>query len=314
MGLYVVRRVGQSLLVLIGITLAVFLLIQLVPGDPARAVLGPRASASAVAALRRSLGLDEPLARQYWDFLTHALRLNFGTSTSQHVPVAQLIWPRLGATLLLTAYATVISVILAVPLAIASARRRNRPADHLIRLTTMVTFAMPSFWLGLLLILFLAVKLTIFPASGYGVGFIGHLDSLTLPALTLGLGLAPLILRTLRGSLIEALDTDYVAAARARGLGETRITLRYALRNSLVASVTVVAVNVGYILGVVVVIENVYALPGLGALLVTAVQNRDFPVVQGVALVVGTIVVSVNLFTDLGYSALDPRIRLHGNS
>jgi peptide/nickel transport system permease protein len=314
MGLYVIRRVAQSLLVLVGITLAVFLLVQLVPGNPARAVLGPRATAAAVAALQRNLGLDRPLPAQYWGFLTRAVRLNFGTSTTQQVPVAHLIWPRLGATLLLTAYATVVSVVVAVPLAIASARRRNRLSDHLIRLTTMITFAMPSFWLGLLLILFLAVKLPIFPPSGYGVGLIGHLDSLTLPALALGLGLAPLILRTLRGSLIEALDSDYVEAGRARGFSETRITLRYALRNSLIASVTVLAVNVGYILGIVVVIENVYALPGLGSLLVTSVQNRDFPVVQGVALVLGAIVVIVNLVTDLGYSALDPRIRLHGQS
>ena len=314
MGLYVIRRVGQSLVVLVGITLAVFLLVQLVPGSPARAVLGPRASPAAVAALTRNLGLDKPLPVQYWDFLSGAVRLNFGTSTTQQVPVAQLIWPRLGATLLLTAYATLISVVLAVPLAIVSARRKNRLADHSVRLTTMVTFAMPSFWLGLVLILLFAVKLPIFPASGYGVGFFGHLYSLTLPALVLGLGLAPLILRTLRGSLIESLDSDFVEAARARGLSEPRITYRYALRNSLVASVTVLAVNVGYILGIVVVIENVYALPGLGSLLVTAVQNRDFPVVQGVALVVGAIVVVVNLVTDLGYSGLDPRIILHGHS
>jgi peptide/nickel transport system permease protein len=313
MGLYLLRRAGQSVLVLIGITLAVFLLVQLVPGNPARAVLGPKATPQAVTALQRSLGLNRSLPAQYWTFLTRALHLNFGTSTTQQVPVASLIWPRLGATLLLTVYATVVSVLVALPLAIASARRRNRLTDHIIRLVTMVTFAMPSFWLGLVLILFVAVRAGLFPASGYGTGFAGHIDSLTLPAVALGLGLAPLILRTLRGSLVESLDSDYVEAARARGFGETRVTLRYALRNSLVASVTVLAVNVGYILGIVVVIENVYAIPGLGSLLVTAVQNRDFPVVQGVALVLGAIVVIVNLVTDFGYSVLDPRIRLHGH-
>lgn len=313
MGLYLLRRVAQSVLVLIGITLAVFLLVQLVPGNPARAVLGPRATPQAVAALQQSLGLDRTLPAQYWTFLTHALQLNFGTSTTQQVPVASLIWPRLGPTLLLTIYATVISVIVALPLAIASARRRNRVTDHAIRLVTMITFAMPSFWLGLVLILFAGVRLGLFPTSGYGSGFLGHIDSLTLPAIAIGLGLAPLILRTLRGSLIESFDSDHVEAARARGFTETRVTLRYALRNSLVASVTVLAVNVGWILGTVVVIENVYAIPGLGSLLVTAVQNRDFPVVQGVALVVAAIVVIANLMTDLGYSALDPRIRVHGH-
>lgn len=313
MGLYLLRRLVQSFLALLGITLVCFLLVQLVPGDPARAILGPRATAAAVAALRRKMGLDNSLVSQYWSFLTHALRLNFGYSSVEQAPVAGLIWPRLGSTLLLTAYATVVSVVIALPLAVVSAMHRNRPIDHAVRLTTMVTFAMPAFWLGLVLILLLAVKLTIFPPSGFGVGFFGHLYSLTLPALALGLGLAPLLVRTLRGSIVDTLASEFVEAARARGLRETRILRRYVLRNSLVASITVVAVNVGYILSIVVVIENVFALPGLGSFLVTSVQDRDFPVVQGVALVLGAIVVIVNLLTDLGYSLLDPRIRLSGH-
>ncbi len=258
------------------------------------------------------MGLDRSLPAQYWSFLTHALRLNFGFSALQQSSVGSLLWPRLGSTLLLTAYATVVSVLLAVPLAVASALQRNRLVDHLIRLVTMVTFAMPAFWLGLVLILLLAVKLAAFPASGYGMGFLGHLQSLTLPALTLGLGLAPLVLRTLRGSLVDTLGSEFVEAACARGLSESRIVTRYVLRNSLVASVTVVGINVGYIVSIVVVVENVFALPGLGSLLVTSVQNRDFPVVQGIALVLGTVVVMVNLITDLGYSLLDPRIRISG--
>lgn len=314
MGVYLIRRIGQSVLALIGITLVAFLLIQLVPGNPARVILGPRASVSAVAALRRAMGLDRSLLAQYWSFLTNAFRLNFGYSAVQQSPVASLLWPRLGSTLLLTAYATFVSVLLAVPLALASALKRNRPADHAVRLMTMVTFAMPSFWLGLVLILLLAVKFTVFPTSGYGVGVFGHLDSLTLPALALGLGIAPLILRTLRGSIVDTLGSEFVEAARARGLGELRVLGRYVLRNSLVASVTVVAINVGYILSIVVVIENVFALPGLGSLLVTSVQDRDFPVVQGVALLLGAIVVIINLVTDLGYSLLDPRIRLSGRN
>lgn len=311
MGFYLLRRTGQALLVLIGLSLAVFLLIQLVPGDPARAVLGPRATASAVAALRMRLGLDAPLPVQYWHFISRAVRLNFGVSISQDAPVSQLLWPRLGATLLLSAYATVVSVVIAGPLAVISAVRKNRLSDHIIRLTTMITFAMPSFWLGMVLILLLAVKITAFPPSGYGTSFTGHLYSLTLPALALGLGLAPLVLRTLRGSLIDTLGSEFVEAAKARGLGPWRVMLRYALRNSLVASITVIGVNVGYILGIVVVIENVYALPGLGSLLVTAVQDRDYPVVQGVALVLGAIIVIVNFITDLGYSLLDPRVRIN---
>jgi peptide/nickel transport system permease protein len=312
MGFYLLRRLGQSVLALMGITLVVFLLVQFVPGDPARAILGPRATQAAVAALRHKMGLDKSIPAQYWTFLVHAFQLNFGYSTVQQTSVATLIGSRLGETLLLTAYATIVSVVLAVPLAVLSAVHRNRPLDHTVRLTTMVTFAMPSFWLGLVLILLLSVKLTVFPASGYGVGFGGHVESLTLPALALGLGLAPLIVRTLRGSLIDTLASEFVEAARARGFREARILRRYVLRNSLVASITVVAVNVGYILSIVVVIENVFALPGLGSFLVTSVQDRDFPVVQGVALVLGVIVVTVNFLTDLIYSILDPRIRLSG--
>jgi peptide/nickel transport system permease protein len=312
-GLYLVRRIGQSLVALVGISLVTFLLVQLVPGDPARAILGPRAPLIAVAALRRSMGLDRALPAQYGSFLVHALGLNFGYSSLQHASVGSLLWPRLGTTLLLTLYATVVSVVVALPLALASALSRNRPLDHSIRLVTMVTFAMPAFWLGLVLILFFAVKIAAFPASGYGDGFLGHLYSLTLPAIALGLGLAPLLVRTLRGSLIETMSREFVEAARARGYREARVLRRYVLRNSLVASITVVGVNVGYILSIVVVIENVFALPGLGQLLVTSVQNRDFPVVQGIALVLGTIVVLVNLVTDLCYSALDPRIRFSGH-
>lgn len=310
MDTYLIRRLSQSIVVLFGISIAVFLMIHLVPGDPARAILGPRASASAVSAMRHNLGLDRSLPIQYGSFVYNVLHLNFGTSTYQQVSVASLIRPRLGATLLLTVYATLLSIIIAVPLATVSAHRRNRIADHGIRFLTMITFAMPLFWLGLVLILLFAVRIPIFPTSGYGVGFFEHMRSLTLPAIALGLGLAPLILRTLRGSMIETLGSDYVEAAHARGLPEFRIFRRYTMRNALLAPITVLGINVGYLLGVVVVVENVFVLPGLGSLLVTSVQNRDFPVVQGVVLVLGAIVVVVNLVTDLTYPVIDPRIRV----
>jgi len=312
--LYVVRRGIQALAVLVGISLATFIMVHLVPGDAARVILGYRVTPAALAQMRHQLGLDKPLLAQYWDYVVNAFRLNFGESTSQQASVASLIAPRLQATLFLAAYATIVSVIIAVPLALISAKRRNRLGDHVIRLVTMTTFAMPPFWLGLLLILGFAVKLAVFPTSGYGSGFGGHLHSLTLPAITLGLGVAPLILRTLRGSIIDILDSEFVEAARARGLSNARVLGRYVLRNSLVATITVLGVNVAYLLGIVVVIENVFVLPGLGSLLVTAVQNRDLPVVQGVALVLGAIVVVVNLATDLSYAVIDPRIRLDGRS
>jgi ABC-type dipeptide/oligopeptide/nickel transport system permease component len=309
-GAYLIRRFAQALLVLIGVSLCAFALIHLVPGNPARVVLGIHASPASIARLDRQLGLDKPLVTQYVQFITHALVLNFGTSFTQGVSVASLVGPRLGVTLWLTIYASILAVLIAVPLALWSAQRRNRPSDHGIRVITMITFAMPPFWLGLLLILLLAIKLPIFPASGYSPGIGGHLKGFTLPALCLALGLAPLLLRTLRTSLIETLSTEFVEAARARGLSDRRVLYRYALRNSLVATITVLGVNIGYLLGGTVVVENVFNLQGLGSLLVSGVSGRDYPTVEALVLIFGFLVVVVNLVTDLTYGALDPRVRL----
>jgi peptide/nickel transport system permease protein len=311
-GLYILRRLGQALVVLLGITTGSFLLLHLVPGSAANVILGVHASPAAVAQLTRQLGLNTPLPLQYWNFIRRAAELNFGQSAVQDVPVSGLLAHRLGPTLFLAAYATVLSIVISVPLAILSALHRNRPADHLVRLSTMVTFAMPVFWLALLLIILGSVKLHAFPVSGYGQGFVGHLDNLALPALTLSLGLAPLIIRTLRGDLIDTMNKEFVEAARARGLGERRVFSKYLLRNSLVSSTTVIGVNVATILGTVVVVENVFVLPGIGSLLVSAVQSRDLPVVQAVVLVIGALVVLVNLLTDLAYALIDPRVRLNG--
>jgi peptide/nickel transport system permease protein len=310
LGVYLIRRLAQSLVVMLGISLAAFLMIHIVPGDPARAILGPHTSKAAVLAMDHELGLDRSLPAQFGSFVYNALHLNFGRSTHEQTSVASLLLPRLGATLLLTVYATLISLLVAIPLATISAYRKNKLADHAIRLVTMVTFAMPLFWLGLVLILLFALRVQVFPTSGYGTGLFGHLWSLTLPALALGLGLAPLILRTLRGAMIETLGSEYVEAARARGLSELRILRRYTMRNALLAPITVLGINVSYLLGVVVVVENVFVLPGLGSLLVTSVQDRDFPVVQATALVLGAIVVAVNLATDIIYPTIDPRIRV----
>ncbi len=310
MGLYLLKRAAQAGVVLVGVTLGSFLLMHLAPGDPVRVILGNRASAAAVAEVRGQLGLDRPLLTQYWQFLEHAATLTFGRSITQRVAVGGLIGPRLGVTLFLTLYATVVAVVVAVPLGVWSAVRRNRPADHGVRFFSMVTFAMPPFWFGLLLILVCSVELHLLPTSGYGSGVLGHVRGLTLPAITLGLGMAPIVLRTLRTSMSETLAREYVEAARARGLSGARVLWRYAFRNSLVSSITVLGVNVGYLLSTIVVVENVFALPGIGQLLVTSVQDRDFPTVQGLALVFAVLVLAINLATDLAYAAIDPRVRL----
>lgn len=303
------RRLPQSLLVLLGVSFVAFALIHLVPGDPARIALGPRAPLPAVAALRRQLGLDKPIVVQYLDFITGALHGDFGTSLTEHTSVASLVDPRIVPSLILLGYATLVSVVLALPLGIISALRRDRLADHVIRIVTMVTFAMPAFWLALVLVELLALRAHVFPVSGYGGNLPNELFDLTLPALTIALYLAPMLVRTLRSSVIDVLGADFVEAARARGLSERRVILKHVLRNASIATVTVLAVNLGFLISGTVVIEVVFDVPGLGSLIVTAVQNRDFPLVQALTLIFGFIVVVVNLLADVAYAVIDPRVR-----
>jgi peptide/nickel transport system permease protein len=307
---YILRRMVEAIPVLIGITLLSFLLIHFVPGDPAKIILGAHATPQAVATLNHQLGLDEPLLQQYWDFLTGALTLDFGDSIKQNTAIGPIIGERLPVTFFLLLYSVVISILIAVPLAIVSALKRNRALDHLIRLFSTVTFAMPSFLLGLLLILFFSLKLGWLPTAGYGDTFVDHVRSLTLPAITVGLYLAPILLRTLRVGIIETLGTEFVEAARARGLSERRILYKHVLRNSLVSTVTVLGLNIGFLLSGLVIIENVFALPGLGSELVESIFAHDYPEIQALTLVFGVAVVFINLMTDLAYAKLDPRVRL----
>ena len=310
MAAYLLKRAVQAIPVLIGISLVAFILIHLVPGDPVRIILGAQATPKAVATLNEQLGLDRSLPSQYIDFITGAVHFDFGESITQKTSVSSILGARFEVTFLLLVYSVLVSIVVAVPLAIASALRRNRPADHAIRLFSMLTFAMPSFLLGLLLILLFSLKLELLPTSGYGDGFTGHIRGLTLPAITVGLYLAPILLRTLRVGIIETLGTEYVEAARARGLSERRIIGKHVMRNSLVSTVTVLGLNIGFLLSGLVVIENVFSLPGLGSELVSSIVNRDYPTVQALTLVFGVSVVVINLLTDLLYAWLDPRVRL----
>jgi len=307
---YILRRVLQAIPVLIGITLASFVLIHLVPGDPARIVLGAQATPSAIATLNAQLGLDQSLTTQYFDFITGAVTFDFGDSITQKTAIGPLLGDKIPVTAFLLLYSVLIAIVVAVPLAVLSALRRNRLADHVIRLFSMVTFAMPSFLLGLLLILLFSLNLGWLPTSGYGDGFVGHLRSLTLPALTVGLYLAPILLRTLRVGIIETLGTEFIEAARARGLSERRILFKHVLRNSLVSTVTILGLNIGFLLSGLVIIENVFALPGLGTELVNSILERDYPMIQALTLTFGVAVVAINLMTDLAYAKLDPRVRL----
>ena len=307
---YLARRGMHALLVLFIVTLAAFLLIHLVPGDPVRITLGAHAPPDAVRRVRHELGLDRSLAAQFGSFLTGIPRGDFGTSINTQRPVGEIILPRILPSVFLLVYGTLISLIVAVPLGIFSALYRNRPPDHGIRVVATVGLAMPSFWFALLLVEVFSLHLGLFPVSGYGTGFFGHLESLTLPAITIGIYLAPLIIRTLRSSLIETLSTDFITSARARGFAETRVIGKHALRNALIATITILAINIGYLISGSVVIENVFGIPGLGSLLVSAIQMRDFPTVSALTLLFGALVILVNLLADLSYAIVDPRIRL----
>ncbi len=308
---YVARRMLQGLLVLWGVTLIVFVVIHLVPGDPGRVVLGPRASAEAVARLDHQLGLDDSLPQQYVHYLGDLVTGDLGESITSHAPVSTLVGPRLGPSLALVAYAIAISFVLAVPLALLSAIRANRLTDHVIRLTTVVLYAVPSFWFGLMLALVFGLELGLFPTNGYdGSVPAGVFRTLTLPAIAIALFVFPVAMRLLRSSTIETLRSEFVESARARGLGRRRVLVRHVLRNSLTSSVTFVGASIGTLLSIAVVVEQVFALPGLGSLLVTSVTARDYPTVQGLTFIFALVVVLGNLAADLAYVFLDPRVRL----
>lgn len=310
MSAFLARRVVGAIPVLLALLVVAFLLVRLVPGDPARILLGIRATDETVALLRERLALDGPLHEQLLVFLRGALVLDFGSSIVHHAPVTELVGPRLLVTGGLLLYATVIAIALAIPLGILSAVRRNRLPDHVVRVASMVVFAMPAFWLGLVLVLIFSLVLGILPTSTLGDEPVAWIRGLTLPALTIGLYLAPLLLRTLRSSVIEQLGMEHVEAARARGLSERRVIGRHVMRNSLIAMVTVLGVSIGFLLSGAVVVENVFALPGIGSLLVSAVIARDYAVIQTLVLLFGVCVLLINLATDLCYAALDPRVRL----
>ena len=307
---YAIRRLVQLIPVLIGITIAAFLLLHLVPGDPARTLLGVRASPSRVAALDHEWGLDQPLPVQYMDYVGRLLHGDLGTSVFYEAPVSELVGTALPVTLGMLAVGSLFGIVIAVPLALLAATRAGRPTDHLIRVIPLVGLGMPPFWVGFMLLILFAVTLRLLPVGGYGTTFVDHLVSLVLPGLTVAAVMAPILIRSLRASLIEVLQSDFMAAAAARGLSRSRILIRHGLRNTLIPAVSVLAVNLGYLLGGTVVVENVFGLPGMGHLLLAGIFNRDFDVVQSVTLIYALLVVAINLGADLSYARLDPRVVL----
>ncbi len=307
---FALRRIASVIPVALGVALGAFVIIHLAPGDPVAQMLGFQATDANVAQLRHQLGLDKSLPVQYLEFVRGTVTGDFGISIVRDAPVSDLISARIAPSAFLISYAVLLSLIVGVPLAILAALRRNRLEDHLIRVSTTIGFAMPAFWIGLLLALVFSVHLGWFPVSGYQPGFPEVIRSLTLPAVTVALFLTPLILRLLRASLISTLGEEFIDGLRGRGLPEQQVIGRHALRNSLMSTITIVSLSIGYLLGGTVVVENVFQIPGLGSLLVSSILERDYRTVQVLVFLFGMTVVLVNLAADLLYALIDPRIRV----
>ena len=310
---YLTRRLLAMIPVALLVSFVTFMIIHLIPGDPARVLLGESATPETVAALDHQLGLDKPLWVQYGLWLGQALRGNLGQSIQLSQPVTQAILQRVPVTLELGVISLALSVALAIPLGVVAAARRNTRADWLINILSLTGAAIPNFVLGLLLILFLAVLFRPFPPGGY-VPFLddplGNIRDLILPAVTLATGAVAGNMRQIRASMIEVLNQDYIRTARAKGLSERRVLYVHALRNALLPLLTIVGLQAGAILGGAVIVETIFLWPGVGFLAVQSILAKDYPVVQGVVLLSALSYMLVNLLVDVGYVLLDPRISL----
>jgi peptide/nickel transport system permease protein len=307
---FVVKRLIIAMPLLAGVVLLVFLLMKVVPGDPARVALGPRASQQQVLAAQRQMGLDRPVLSQYWLYLWRAVHGNLGFSYKTQQPVAGNILARAPVTLWLIGAGIVFSLLISVPLAVLAASRRDGLADHVVRLVSALGIGMPMFWVGIMLVALVALPTGWFPVGGFGTTLAGHLRSMVLPGLTLGIAMAPPMIRGLRASIVDVLGSDYVSFGRSLGTTGLRMQRRFVLRNALPPVVTLLAVQSGYFLFGAVVLETAFALPGMGEGMVLAAVNRDLPLVQGYTLLFALAVVLVYLVADVVNVLLDPRVAI----
>lgn len=311
---YTVRRLGQLVPVLFGVSLLTFGLMVLIPGDPAQALLGSYATQENLDSLRGQLHLDRPLPDQYLTWLGNALGGDLGRSYSLDRPISEVVTAHLGNTLVLTAAAFVVSVVLGLTAGLVSAVWRGRWPDRLMTTSALAGLSTPTFWLAMLLVSLFAVTLGWFPSTGmtspYGGGLLDLLHHLVLPALALGMVASGVIARLTRSSMLEVLSQDYLRTARAKGLSERMVVLKHAFKNALVSVIPVIGVQVGFLLGGAVYIETIFHWPGVGSMLVRAIQTRDILLVQGGVLVVAVAYVLINLAADLAQAAVDPRIRV----
>lgn len=310
---YLIKKFITLFLLLLLVSIAVFSVLFVIPGDPAQIMLGINATPETLAKLRADLGLDKSFLDQYTDWIGNLLSGRGNWSINYDMSVSKLIVSRLAVTGPMALMAMIFAVIISLPLGIYAARNQNRPGDVTVMFMTQLGLATPEFWLGILLILLMAVKLGLFSAGGFpgwSADFWGSFRALLLPAFALGLIRASILTRLTRSSMLEVLREDYVRTARAKGLRERTVVYVHALRNALIPVLTILGLQLGQLLAGAIIIENVYYLPGLGRLVFQAIGNRDLPVVRDVVLFMAAAVVMVNFVVDLAYAYIDPRIQL----
>ena len=306
---HVGRRAGQVAVTVLLVALLTFTLMHMLPGDPAAVLLGERGDEAALAQLHRQMGLDQPIPVQFWRYLVNLATLNLGDSLTMRIPVATLLAQRLPVTLGLTGYALLLALLIAVPLAFAAALHEGGIADMVIQVASQIGLSTPVFYLGLILLITLAAGLGWFPVGGIGDSFLSDIRALFLPALTLALSLSALLMRNLRAALIEVLQAEFVTFARAKGLPRRLLLLRHVLRNALVSTLTLLGIRISGLVGGAVITETVFAIPGVGRLMIDSIFARDYAVVQGVVLVIAVLVSLVFLATDALQAMFDPRVQ-----
>lgn len=305
---YIRNRLILMVFVLFGVTILIFGMVRVLPGDPAFLILGDRATDEKAAVLREQLGLNKPLWEQYWQFVSGMVSGQMGTSLLYRQPVADLVLKRVPISIGLAVYAMALAAVVTLTFGILAALYQGRWLDHLIRVVFLFILTTPGFWFGILLVLLLALRFHLFPVAGFGETFKDHLWYLFLPALTLALQLSAVLIRNLRGQIILTTREDFVRTARAKGLEERLILIRHVLRNAIMPTVTIFGLQFGFLVGGTVVIETVFAIPGMGQLLIQSITGRDYPVVQAITVISAFLVIVVNLVVDLSYSFLDPRV------
>lgn len=311
--LFIVKRIAATIPVLLVVSIVVFMLVHLTPGDPASIILGDDASQEQIEALRERMGLNDPILVQYWDWLRHAVTGDLGDSVFMREPVTDVLADRIGPTAALAIAAEIIVVVVAVPLGIAAARRPGGAMDRSVMVVALIGMGIPSFVLAILLVLVFGVILKVLPTAGWvdiSEGFGPFLSHLILPAVALAVILSALVARMTRGSMMDVLSENFVQLARSIGMGETRIVYREVLRNASLPIITVLGTTFGSLITGAVVTETVFNIPGIGQLVVDSIYRRDYPVIQGVVLLGALLYVVINLVIDLLYGVLDPRVRL----